>query len=71
MPLAVVVLMAPTNRIESLLSLKAASVRTPQSGLSTDSSHVQAWAEIHQAELLAAWDQLQAGRPPGKIEPLR
>ncbi len=71
MPLAVVVLMAPTNRIESLLSLKAASVRTSQSGLSTDSSHVQAWAEIHQAELLAAWDQLQAGRPPGKIEPLR
>jgi len=63
--------MAPTNRIESLLSLKAASVRTSQSGLSTDSSHVQAWAEIHQAELLAAWDQLQAGRPPGKIEPLR
>jgi hypothetical protein len=32
---------------------------------------VEAWAEIHQAELLAAWDQLQAGRPPGKIEPLR
>jgi len=63
--------MAPTNRIESLLSLKAASVRTSQSGLSTDSSPVQAWAEIHQAELLAAWDQLQAGRPPGKIEPLR
>ena len=26
---------------------------------------------IHQAELLAAWEQLQAGRPPGKIEPLR
>jgi hypothetical protein len=32
---------------------------------------VEAWAEIHQAELLAAWDRLQAGRPPGKIEPLR
>jgi hypothetical protein len=31
----------------------------------------EAWAEIHQAELLAAWDQLQAGRLPGKIEPLR
>ncbi|MBI2369600.1 MAG: amidohydrolase family protein [Deltaproteobacteria bacterium] len=26
---------------------------------------------IHQAELLVAWDRLQAGRPPGKIEPLR
>jgi len=32
---------------------------------------VEAWAEIHQAELLAAWGRLQAGRPPGKIEPLR
>jgi len=32
---------------------------------------VEAWAEIHQAELLAAWEQLQAGRLPGKIEPLR
>ena len=32
---------------------------------------VEAWAEIHQAELLAAWEHLQAGRPPGKIEPLR
>lgn len=32
---------------------------------------VEAWAEIHHAELLAAWEQLQAGRPPGKIEPLR
>lgn len=32
---------------------------------------VEAWAEIHQAELLAAWESLQAGRPPGKIEPLR
>jgi hypothetical protein len=32
---------------------------------------VEAWAEIHHAELLAAWEQLQAGRRPGKIEPLR
>ena len=32
---------------------------------------VEAWAEIHQAELLAAWERLQAGRSPGKIEPLR
>jgi len=32
---------------------------------------VEAWAEIHQPELFAAWDRLQAGRPPGKIEPLR
>ena len=32
---------------------------------------VEAWAEIHQAELLAAWEHLQAGRPPGMIEPLR
>lgn len=32
---------------------------------------VEAWAEIHQGELLAAWERLQAGRPPGRIEPLR
>ena len=32
---------------------------------------VEAWAEIHQAELLTAWAHLQTGRPPGKIEPLR
>jgi hypothetical protein len=32
---------------------------------------VEAWAEIHQTELLAAWDRLQAGRLTGKIEPLR
>lgn len=32
---------------------------------------VEAWAEIHQAELLAGWERLQAGRPPGKIEPLQ
>ena len=32
---------------------------------------VEAWAEIHQAELLAAWDRLQGGRAPGKIEPLQ
>lgn len=32
---------------------------------------VEAWAEIHQAELLTAWERLQARRPPGKIEPLR
>ncbi|MBI3628502.1 MAG: DUF4160 domain-containing protein [Candidatus Rokubacteria bacterium] len=31
---------------------------------------VEAWAEIHHAELLVAWEQLQAGRPLGKIEPL-
>ena len=32
---------------------------------------VLAWAELHQRELLADWDALQAGRPPAKIEPLR
>jgi len=32
---------------------------------------VIAWAEIHQQELREAWTTLQAGRPPGKIEPLR
>jgi hypothetical protein len=32
---------------------------------------VEAWAEIHRAELQADWERLQAGRPPFKIEPLR
>jgi hypothetical protein len=32
---------------------------------------VEAWAELHQAELRADWERLQAGRPPVPIEPLR
>lgn len=32
---------------------------------------VEAWAEIHRAELAADWDLLQSGRPPVKIDPLR
>jgi hypothetical protein len=32
---------------------------------------VEAWAEIHQTELLAAWERLQTGQLPGRIEPLR
>jgi hypothetical protein len=32
---------------------------------------VEAWAELHQAELVASWSQLQNGQLPGKIEPLR
>jgi Domain of unknown function (DUF4160) len=32
---------------------------------------VTAWAELHQAELLADWERLQAGQSPLPIEPLR
>lgn len=32
---------------------------------------VEAWAEIHRAELATDWKRLQAGRKPFKIEPLR
>jgi hypothetical protein len=32
---------------------------------------VEAWAELHQDELRANWERLQAGRAPRKIEPLR
>ena len=32
---------------------------------------VEAWAELHQAELLDDWNRLQAGRRPLPIEPLR
>jgi hypothetical protein len=32
---------------------------------------LEAWVELHQAELLAAWQAAQSGRSPPKIEPLR
>jgi len=32
---------------------------------------VEAWAELHQGELLANWERLQSGQPPYKIVPLR
>jgi hypothetical protein len=32
---------------------------------------VEAWAELHKAELLADWDRLQEGRKPLPIDPLK
>ena len=32
---------------------------------------VEAWAELHQQELLECWECLQEGRPAHKIEPLQ
>ena len=32
---------------------------------------VEAWAELHQHDLLADWDRLQSGQLPFKIDPLR
>ena len=32
---------------------------------------VEAWAELHQAELRADWERLRQGRRPSPIEPLR
>ena len=32
---------------------------------------VEAWAELHQEELAADWEQLQQGRRPKLIEPLK
>lgn len=32
---------------------------------------VEAWAELHQAELLQDWRRLQEGRLPAPIEPLK
>jgi hypothetical protein len=32
---------------------------------------VEAWAELHQQELLDDWERLQKGQPARKIEPLR
>ncbi len=31
---------------------------------------VEAWAEVHQAELLADWERLQTGELPEPIDPL-
>ncbi len=31
---------------------------------------VEAWAELHQEELLTDWERLQGGRPPLPIAPL-
>jgi hypothetical protein len=32
---------------------------------------VEAWAELHQVELLENWNRLQSGQLPSPIEPLR
>ncbi|HKY55340.1 MAG TPA: DUF4160 domain-containing protein [Anaerolineales bacterium] len=32
---------------------------------------VEAWAEIHQEELQAAWEALDGGKRPERIEPLK
>lgn len=32
---------------------------------------VEAWAELHQNELLANWERLQVGQPPVKVAPLK
>lgn len=32
---------------------------------------IEAWAELHQPELLADWDLLQEGKRPAPIDPLR
>jgi hypothetical protein len=32
---------------------------------------VEAWAELHQGELLANWERLQAGQLPQAIDPLQ
>ncbi len=32
---------------------------------------VEAWAELHQPELIEDWERLQAGQAPLPIEPLR
>ena len=32
---------------------------------------VEAWAELHHAELMADWQRLQAGQKPQPIDPLR
>lgn len=52
-----------TFAIDSLVILRGA-LPTPQRRL------VEAWAEIHRAELMANWVRLNSGEPSFKIEPL-
>ena len=47
------------------IALIAGSLPTRQRRL------VEAWAELHQGELLENWERLQEGRRPYKIAPLR
>lgn len=47
------------------IDLIAGSLPRPQQRL------VEAWAELHQEELLANWGYLQQGRALAKIDPLR
>lgn len=47
------------------VDLMAGSLPTRQRRL------VEAWAELHQAELREDWNLLHTGRPPVPIEPLR
>ena len=47
------------------IEVLAGSLPRPQSRL------VLGWAELHRLELDENWQQLQAGRPPFKIRPLR
>jgi hypothetical protein len=66
----------PAARVYTIGVLSAAAGPSPTYIIGGDLPQrqrrfVEAWAEIHQVELLAAWDGLQAGRPRGKIEPLR
>ncbi|MCB0196339.1 MAG: DUF4160 domain-containing protein [Anaerolineae bacterium] len=46
------------------IELMAGSLPKRQSRL------IEAWAEIHQEELLSDWDRLQNGQPPLPIDPL-
>lgn len=61
----------PTIRIEvgifsiDPVEIIAGSLSTRQRRL------VEAWAELHQGELRADWQRLQAGQKPVPIEPLR
>ena len=33
-------------------------------------SHVEEWRQLHEAELLTAWEEAQVGIPPTEIAPL-
>ena len=54
-----------TQRFLALSQLKWHALPTRQRRL------VEAWAELHQQELLIDWERLQSGQPTLPIEPLK
>ena len=54
----------PPRRVRTTVPDGGGDLPVPQRRL------VEAWAELHRAELLVDWTLLHSGQPPVKIDPL-